>query len=88
MTDELTRYLEERHRALLNKDLDWVAANIGADERPDQETLEHVLHVSRLAVLTMPMSARRESAEWLKARGLKDALGNDPMTALEEPRHE
>lgn len=62
----------DKMRALLAMDLDWGRRMFpGA---PDAD-IEIAMHKARYHLNALPLSARMQSAQWLRERNLADALG-------------
>ena len=72
MSEMLKTFIEQRDRLLLEMDEGKIrryykALNVRLPVHP--EAFWRAVHKARTGAATLPEDARRESAEWLKARG-------------------
>jgi hypothetical protein len=80
---EFLAWLVERNTALLTLDLEWARRQLNANPRTagrpiNDEQLLTIMHKARLEITTMDPDARKESARWLQARGLKTMTHMEP----------
>ena len=73
MTDQsLEQLIEERNKALISMDRDYVRKRMSTT---DEKIIDAILHKARYETTTIPDELRHESYRWLKENGFSRMTG-------------